>query len=195
MVLSLDYALYTYRYSIISAALDYAVCGAVLEVDTASIGLEEGFNEENGSKSEKNIRIDGQKADNAFLSIFNENLGMQTEDYIDCLETAVLTPVDNGMEYEIRIAGVKGNCKNVTSGFVTETASLEGILNNAANHMENMTLSNDAQIFINGNKKTNEFEMRPYYIAFIRNLEIDGLFIKRNADFSSLKGAKIEREG
>lgn len=189
----LDYAIYSYRYSTISSALDYAVCGAALEVDQTSTGLKEGFAESNGKFTMENVNINSQKADSAFLSILNENLGVSTQTYVKCLETALITPVVGGLDYEIRIGGVAGNCQKMISGFVAEKDQLEEVLNNAASEMENETISKDAGIFVNGNTSTNEFDDRPYYLAFIRNFEIDGLFTRKYADFSAFKGATIVR--
>ena len=48
-------------------------------------------------------------------------------------------------------------------------------------------------VYVNGNIRTNEFIKRPYYMVFIRNYPINGLFSKKTATFICFKGGKVDR--
>lgn len=80
-------------------------------------------------------------------------------------------------------------------GFVVSPDRLEEAINNAIDILWNTSnpQSDSHLIYVNGNLSTNEFKRTPYYLVFIKDYQIDGLFRKRTATFVGFAGAKLER--
>lgn len=191
LVNAVDFALYSYKRGLISKAIDYGVSAAVQEIDVAASkeGLAEGF-DENGNLSMDNIFLHETRADNAFFSTFKENAGLDRSEISTHTLIAIVNPLDAGMSYKIKFNAEK------REGIVTEPSALEGILNANVSSFWN-TADPEADkhvIYVNGNTKTTQFKKRPYYLVFIKDYEIDGLFRKRTATFVGFKGAKVERK-
>lgn len=186
-----DFALYSYRRNLISKALDNAVSAAVQEIDVerSSLGLAEGFDEQ-GNISLDNIVLNEERADNAFYSTFKHNTGLERADMEARTMTAVVAPVKEGLQYKLRSKAGEHE------GGPVEPVKLEEVLNQRINILWPSTNPEADKhiIYVNGNPRTNEFKKRPYYLVFIRDYQIDGLFRRRTATFVGFKGAKVERK-
>lgn len=186
-----DYALYSFKRNMIGKAIDYSVCAAVQEIDRtkSAEGLSRGYDEATGSILVDNIYIDEISADNAFFATFQSNTGIRRDTMKDKMLVIIMNPTSTGIEYIIK----KDTARE--QGAVTGPGEIEGIINAAISEYYNTSASeNDRQeIYVNGNPVTNEFKKRPYYMVFIRNYEIDGLFRRRTATYVGFAGAKMER--
>ncbi len=186
-----DFAVYAYKRNIISTALDYGVSAAIQEIDEvrSRAGLSEGF-DANGNMSMDNIFIHEQRADQAFYDTFRQNSGISKGTMENHIMIAVANPITSGLNYIVKrkASRIEGN--------VNGPQKLQEILNNQINSFWNSgALEADRHvIYVNGNLKTNEFEKRPYYMVFIRDYQIDGLFRRRTATFVGFKGAKVQRQ-
>lgn len=188
-----DYSIYTYKYFRISNAMNEAVCAASLCVDEASQGLEAAFDDEKGTLQLNNVKIMAEEADKIFVAMMKENSKLDFIDYKNQLITLITEVSVAGLDYSVRKAGIAGDCLINEMGTVVRPEDLEGLINR---YSQSLYLSGSmarSEIYVNENKATNKFEQRPYYMAYIKNLEIDGLFSKRSADFSAFKAAKISR--
>lgn len=185
-----DYSLYSYRKASISKALDYSVAAAIQETDINSsrVGLANGFDDTTGNINTDNIFINESVADNAFYSTFQNNCGISMATIIPYVMTVIVNPTSIGLNYIIK-APIKRS-----TGSVLNPSDLEGIINSNINNFYGTSGPDNNLIYVNGNLKTCQFNKRPYYMVFIKNFEIDGLFKKRNTTFISFKGANIERK-
>ena len=187
-----DYALYSIKRNTISKGIDYAVCAAIQEIDNteSKSGLATGYDETTGKLSVDNIILNEVSADNAFYSTLQSNTGIDRDTVQNNVLTVIANPTDTVLEYIIKTG------MDRTEGNVSSPVSLESVINNKINEYWNTSDPfNDNQIiYVNGNLKTNQFKKVPYYIVFIKNYEIDGLFRKRTATFVGFSGAKIERK-
>jgi len=187
-----DYALYSFKRNMIGKAVDYSVCAAVQEIDRARSeeGLSRGYDEATGNILVDGIYIDETPADNAFFSTFQLNTGIRRDTVKGKVLVIIVNPTSSGLEYIIK----KDTAR--TEGSITDPGQIEGIINTAISEYCNTPDSeNDKQeIYVGGNPDTNEFKKRPYYMVFIKNYEIDGLFRKRTATYVGFAGAKMERK-
>lgn len=187
-----DYALYSLKRYYISRGIDYAVCAAVQEIDDggSSTGLSEGYNETDGRILTDNIRIDELSADYAFFSTLQANTSIQRDSINDSTLIVIVNPSEGEMQYIIKKAEMRDE------GSISNPENLEGVINTKINQYFDSTDQDSDRhlIHVNGNIRTNEFKSRPYYMVFIRNYQIDGLFRKRTATFVGFSGAKIERK-
>lgn len=188
-----DYALYSFKRNMIGKAVDYSVCAAVQEIDWARSeeGLSQGYDAATGSISYDGIYIDETAADNAFFSTLQSNTGIR-RDYIESKALIVImNPISTGIEYIIKKDGARAE------GTISDPGEIEGIINAIYSESGDTSgFETDGQeIYVNGNPDTNEFKKRPYYMAFIKNYEIDGLFRRRTATYVGFAGAKMERKG
>lgn len=191
LVNSIDFAMYSHKRNIISRAVDYAVSAAVQEIDyeRSGYGLARGF-DGRGNISLNNTFLHEQRADNAFFSTFESNTGISRDYLKSSMVIAIVNPVDTGVDYII-----KTNTGRYT-GITEDPAMLEQLLNDRINEYW-ATEDPEADkhiIFVNGNPSVTGFKKRPYYIVFIRDYRIDGLFRRRTATFVGFKGAKVERK-
>ena len=186
-----DYALYSIKRNTISKGIDYAVCAAIQEIDNteSESGLATGYDETTGKLSVDNIVINEARADSAFYSTLQSNTGITRAIVESSVLVVLANPTNTTLEYIIK----KGTERE--EGSVPSPASLETAINNKINeYWDAPAPSSDRQIiYVNGNVKTNQFKKVPYYIVFIKDYEIDGLFRKRAATFIGFAGAKIER--
>lgn len=186
-----DYALYSHKRSNISKGIDYAVCAAIQEVDCleSESGLAAGYDETTGRVLITDIALNEARADNAFFSTFEANTGISGERIRESILITIVCPTDTGINYIIK----KGTQR--AEGSAESPQQLESIINNRINEYWNLSdpLSDRHIIFVNGNMNTNEFKAAPYYIVFMKDYQIDGLFRKRTATFVGFAGAKIER--
>lgn len=186
-----DYALYSIKRNTISKGIDYAVCAAIQEIDNteSESGLATGYDETTGQLSVDNITLNEARADNAFFSTLQSNTGIIRAAVESNVLVVLANPTDMALDYIIK--------KDVerTEGSISSPYGLEALINNKINeYWDASDPSTDRQIiYINGNLKTNQFKKVPYYIVFIKDYEIDGLFRKRTATFVGFAGAKIER--
>lgn len=187
-----DYALYSFKRNMIGKAINYSVCAAVQEIDRtrSEEGLSQGYDEATGNILLDDIYIDEASADNAFYSTLQLNTGILRDTVEEKVLVIIVNPTSLALEYIVK----KDTAR--IEGSVTDTAQIEGIINAAISKYCNTSdTENDLQkIYVNGNPETNEFKKRPYYMVFIKNYEIDGLFRKRTATYVGFAGAKVERK-
>lgn len=186
-----DYALYSTKRNIISDGIDYAVCAAIQEIDRTESedGLASGFNETTGKMLVEGIVLNEASSDNAFFSTLQINTGISRKTISSNTMIVTVSPNAAGMDYIIR----KGQQR--LEGSVTSPDQLEPAINNAVKQFWGGTdpEQDNHIIYVNGNLKTNQFKKVPYYMVFVKDYQIDGLFKKRTATFVGLAGAKIER--
>lgn len=184
-----DYSLYSYKKKCIASAIDFSVSAAVQEnnVELSRKGYAAGIDEATGKPSTDNITIEKDIAERAFFSTLEANVGIKRADVIADTMIIIINPTSTSMNYIIN-----NDTKDI-SGSVTEPSSLESIINTNSIQFWNSSLPDSELVYVNGNPKTNEFNKKPYYMVFIKNFEIDGLFKKRVATFISFKGSNIER--
>lgn len=186
-----DYALYSHKRSNISKGIDYAVCAAIQEIDLSESesGLAYGYNEATGQVLSSDITLNEVRSDNAFFSTFEANTGISGESVKDSVLIAMVNPTEAGINYIIK----KGMHR--VEGSAASPEDLESIINARINvYWDQFDSFSDRHIiFVNGNLKTNNFKKTPYYIVFVKDYQIDGLFRKRTATFVGFAGAKIER--
>ena len=187
-----DYALYSIKRNTISKGIDYAVCAAIQEIDNTDneSGLATGYDETTGKLSVDNIILNEARADNAFYSTLQSNTGISRAAVESDVLLVLANPTDTALDYIIK--------KDVEreEGSVSSPDNLENVINTKINeYWDASGPSSDRQIiYVNGNLRTNQFKKVPYYIVFIKDYEIDGLFSKRTATFVGFAGAKIERK-
>jgi hypothetical protein len=186
-----DYALYSSKRNLIARGIDHSVCAAIQEIDiTASLeGLSEGYDTSTGVASSDNILLNEQYAENAFFSTLRSNTDIMKNDISDNTLIVFVCPIKSGISYVIK----KGPER--MEGFVSSPGMLETAINNSVEILWNENEENPDEhiIYVNGNPSTNEFKKVPYFLVFIKNHEISGLFRKRTATFVGFAGAKLER--
>lgn len=185
-----DYSLYSYKKKCIAGAIDFSVSAAVQEnnIELSRYGYSIGMDESAGTLSTDNIFIDENSAENAFFSTLELNAGIKKSEVISNTMIIIVNPVTGSANYIIKNAA-----KRIT-GSVSEPAGLEAVINTNTAQFWDAGQPDKEIVYVNGNPKTNEFKKRPYYMVFIKNYEIDGLFKKRLATFIAFKGANIERK-
>lgn len=186
-----DYALYSSKRNLIARGIDHSVCAAIQEVDLSlsRIGLSEGFEPETGKILVNDIRLDEENAENAFFGTLAANAGASVNNIASNTIVAYVWPTTAGIRYLIK----KENERH--EGFVSSPDRLEEAINNAISILwgtNNYQFDNHL-IYVNDNPSTNEFKRTPYFIVFIKDYQIDGLFRKRTATFVGFAGAKLER--
>ncbi len=186
-----DYALYSSKRNLIARGIDHSVCAAIQEVDLdlSRIGLSEGFDPETGKILVNDIRLNEETAENAFFSTLAANTSVNRTDINANILIAYVWPSTAGINYLIK----KENDRH--EGFVVSPDRLEETINNAIDIMWDRSnpQSDSHLIYVNGNPSTNEFKRTPYFLVFIKDYQIDGLFSKRTATFVGFAGAKLER--
>lgn len=186
-----DYALYSTRRNLIARGIDYAVCAAIQEIDVpeSTEGLSEGFDLQTGKVLTDNIMLNENTADSAFFETLEANTGIIRSDIAMDTLIAYICPSDTGINYTI-----KKDSQRV-EGFATSPDKLEAAINNTINVFWDTSISESDShtIYVNGNPSTNEFKKVPYFLVFIKNHQINGLFRKRTATFVGFAGAKLER--
>ena len=186
-----DYALYSTKRNLIARGIDYSVCAAIQEIDIPSsrTGLAEGYDPDTGKILVNDIRLNEQYAENAFFGTLTENVGVKRNEIEANTLMVYVWPSSSGINYLIK----KENKKY--EGFVSSPDKLEEAINNAIGVLWNTsdTESDKHIIYVNGNPSTNEFKKVPYFLVFIKNHQINGLFRKRTATFVGFAGAKLER--
>ena len=186
-----DYALYSSKRNLIARGIDHSVCAAIQEMDLSlsKIGLSEGFDPETGRILVNDIRLDEETAENAFFSTLTANAGLSRNDVGSNTLIAYVWPTAAGISYLIK----KGSARH--EGFVSSPDKLEEAINNAISILwdTNNSQSDSHLIYVNGNPSTNEFKRTPYFLVFVKDYQIDGLFRKRTATFVGFAGAKLER--
>lgn len=186
-----DYALYSTRRNLIARGIDYAVCAAIQEIDmpASTEGLSEGFDPQTGKVLSDNIMLNESTADSAFFETLEANTGIKRSDIAMDTLIARICPSDTGINYIIWKDSQR------IEGFATSPDKLEETINNAINVFWDISIpeSDRHTIFVNGNPSTNEFKKVPYFLVFIKDHQINGLFRKRTATFVGFAGAKLER--
>ena len=188
---SVDFALYSYKRSRISKAIDYGVSAAVQEIDQEKSrdGLAEGF-DAHGNISLERVYLHEERADNAFFSTFKNNTGIDRSQIQSRILVALVHPTNLGLDCKIKWGT---ESKEETVRVPTE---VEGLLNTRINEFWNPAdpEADRHLIYVNGNFKTNPFGKKPYYLVFLKDYPIEGLFRKRTATFVGFKGAKVDRK-
>ncbi len=184
-----DYSLYSYKKKAIASAIDFSVSAAVQEnnVELSRKGYAAGIDESTGKLSTNDIIIDETTSKTAFFSTLEANAGIKVSNVISNTMIIIVNPTSISMNYII-----SNDTKNI-SGSTSEPDELQSIINTSSIQFWDSALPDNELIYVNGNPKTNEFKKKPYYMVFIKNFQIDGLFKKRLATFISFKGANIER--
>lgn len=186
-----DYALYSTKRNLIARGIDYSVCAAIQEVDLyiSRNGLSEGFDPESGKILVNDIRLNEQTAENAFWGTLAANTGVSIDDIGPNTLITYVWPTTAGISYLMK----KETERN--EGFVGSPNRLEQAINNAISTLWSAESpeSDSHVIYVNGNPSTNEFKRMPYFLVFIKDYQIDGLFRKRTATFVGFAGAKLER--
>ncbi len=191
-ILSADYALYSYKTKIIAKSIDNAVLGAIQEIDYSD--RSKGFNNEfiNEGYTDYKIKFNIESADDVFWNLFESNCGLKKENVEKYLIRAVIEPIREPMlQYVISFHG-----KEDATGTFTDPNYIETITNYEISSLLNEGYEgkrNDV-IYVNSNPKTNKFERRPYYLVFIRDIQINGLILKRYATFVGLAASKVTRK-
>jgi hypothetical protein len=184
-----DYSILTYKRNAISKAMDYAINAAVqeLNINQSIMGLADGFAEATGNRSVDGVKIDIDRAQNTFLTVFYENYNSSDFSIDAKLLLCATHTIEQNLKYVIKAGNVQ-----ITEGSVETPELLENRINHAINNYR--TNSEDAsQVYINGNEKTNILENGVYLFAFIKDIKIQGLYSQRTTSLSSFAGAKIER--
>lgn len=186
-----DYALYSIKRNIISHGIDYAVCAAIQEIDRTESedGLASGFDETTGKMLVDDIVLNQARSDNAFFSTLQMNTGIDRETISSNTMIVTVSPEAEGIDYIIRKEQQRAE------GSIASPEQLEPVINNAVEQFWNGAdpEQDNNIIYVNGNLKTNQFKKAPYYLVFIKDYQINGLFKKRTATFVGFAGAKIER--
>lgn len=186
-----DYALYSAKRNMISRGIDYAVCAAIQEIDSIQSvdGLASGFDEITGKPLVDGIILNETQSDNAFFSTLQVNTGIIEESINGNALIITVMPTVAGLEYLVR----KGQQR--LEGSVASPVQLETVINHSIEQFwEGTNPEHDSHIiYVNGNIRTNQFKKVPYYMVFIKDYQINGLFRKRTATFVGFAGAKIER--
>lgn len=184
-----DYSILTYKRNTISKAMDYAVNAAVqeLNINQSIMGLADGFAEDTGNRSLDGVKIDIDKAQKAFLSIFYIN--SNSSDF--CIDEKLLLCATHTIEQNMKYIIKAGNGQ-INEGNLENPDLLESRINQAINQY--WTHSKDTSlVYINGNEKTNDIQKGVYLFAFIKDIRIKGLYSQRTTSLSSFAGARVER--
>lgn len=184
-----DYSIYTYKRNAISKAIDYAVTAAVQDIDITKSqdALADGFDESTGKRLTEGIEIDINKAEQTFISVFNSNCNQGKAEFSSNLLICATSVLDNKLSYKI---------KTIPSGIFTGTVDTPSLIEDRLNEAINSCWpdSDDTgRVFVNGNPKTNMIENGTYLFAFIKDIEITGIFTERKLTLSSFAGAKLDR--
>lgn len=192
-----DHALYSYKRVMIAKGIDYAVGAAIQEIDVAASaeGLAGTFDEETGMLTMDNIVLNEVIADNAFYSTLKSNTGIERNIISDKVMIVIVNPYKDDTGTGVRYIIKKGSAR--ATGSITDPSGLEEVINNYINTWwpTSDPLSDKHIIYVNSNSKANEFERKPYYLVFVKDYEIDGLYKNRKATFVGFKGAGIDRGG
>lgn len=190
-ITAVDYGLYSMKYKILGRGIDYAACSAVMEIDIARSreGLSDGYYEQSGAIAVDGIYIDGEKANNIFFATLSANTGIKESELRKHILTVVVSPLNDALE-----------CTFYKEEYSEKvTVDRPEMIEQAVNSMLCRLYPDEGPgadrkiIFVNGNVKTNEFKKRPYFIAFTRGYDINGLFRNRKADFACFADARVER--
>jgi len=182
----IDLSIYSYKKRVIASTIDYAVSAAIQEIDIekSRAGLSKAFSKE-GQVSMIGIFLNEEKADRAFTSTIMGNVGIDIESINEDLIRLAASPLEYGIYYSIK------DKNGLETGNADSMDRIENILND---RMGGLGDKGDTHtVYVNGNIATNSLEQRPYYMVFIRDYEIDGLFSNRKATFVCFKAAKIYR--
>lgn len=182
----IDLSVYSYKKRLIASAIDYAVSAAVQEIDVerSKTGLSRAFFND-GQVNMTGIFLDEGKADKAFSSTIMKNVGIDIEGINGKMIRVIASPVGDGAYYSIK------DKNSLVTGNSESMEKIEDILNA---RMESLGHGEDSHtVYVNGNSATNSFEKRPYYMVFIRDYQIDGLFSNRKATFICFKSARVYR--
>jgi len=182
----IDISMYSYKKRVIAAGIDYGVSAAIQEIDAEQSreGLSKAFTSD-GKTSLKGVYLDEGKADRAFASTVTGNLGISMDEISSKMVRVIATPLTDSVYY---------NIKDKSGQVSGSTVNMENIQNILNTRMGDINVGADTHtVYVNGNPATNSFEERPYYMVFIRDYEIDGLFTNRKATFVCFKGAKVYR--
>lgn len=185
-----DYSILTYKRNSISKAMDYAINAAVQEINIneSKAGLAGGFSEITGSRSIDGVKIDIDRAQKTFLTVFNKNCNLNDFSIENNLLLCTTHSINKKLEYIIKCKD-----KKIDEGELEDSEFLENRINEAINQY--WSNSDDGSlIYINGNEKTNIIKNGTYLFAFIKNIKIKGLYSQRITSLSSFAGAKIERQ-
>lgn len=182
----IDVSLYSYKKRIIAAGIDYGVSAAIQEInmERSREGLSKAFSED-GKTSLRGVYLDEAKADKAFASTVSENLDVSTAEIENKMVRIIATPLSGSIYYSIM------DKNGQTTGNLPAMDDIQNLLNTRMGSLGSEV--DKHTVYVNGNPSTNAFEERPYYMVFIRDYEIDGLFSNRKATFICFKGAKIFR--
>jgi len=187
-----DYALYSTRRNLIARGIDHSVCAAIQEIDIPSskTGLSEGYDPDTGKILVNDIHLNEQYAESAFYETLQANAGVKRTDIESNTLIVYIWPSTGGVNYLIKKESERHE------GFVSSPDRLEAAINNAIGVLWDASDpgSDRHVIYVNGNPATNEFKKVPYFLVFIKNHEIDGLFRRRSATFVGFAGARIRRQ-
>lgn len=187
-----DYALYSNKRNLIARGIDHSVCSAIQEVDLnlSRIGLSEGFDPETGRILINDIHLNEESAENAFFETLKANTGVERNNIESNTLIVYVWPSTGGINYLIKKESER------QEGFVSSPDRLEVAINNSIGLLwdTNNTDTDSHVIYVNDNPATNRFKEVPYFLVFIKNYEIDGLFRRRTATFVGFAGAKISRQ-
>lgn len=185
-----DYALFSYKRNIVGKGIDYGVCAAIQEIDVnESVGLSNEMMSQ-GCENIEDININEVKADSVFFSTFELNTGVKKEVICNNLLSVIVNPKQLAIDYIIK----KGSFRSC--GSVFNPSELEQVINAKITEYfdDNYDGYDTHVIYVNGNSNTNDFKKRPYYMVFIKNYQINGLFNKRSVTFIGFSASKIERK-
>ena len=184
-----DYSLFTYKRNAITKAMDYAVTAAVQQINKnqSVVGVANGFTEDTGKKLLEGVEIDVDMANRTFLNVFYANYKSYNLRINDNLLICATARRGEKLKYVI-----KSGTELILEGELENSLLVEGRINQAITQYWPSTEDN-AQVYINGNLKTNMIENGTYLFAFINNIKITGLYSERQLNLSSFAGAKLER--
>ena len=184
-----DYSLFTYKRNAISKAMDYAVTAAVQQVNKnqSVVGVANGFTEDTGKKLLDGVEIEVDMANRTFLNVFYANYKL---DNLSINDNLLICATSRGRE-KLKYA-IKAGTGPIFEGELDDSLLVEGRINQAITQYW-PSAEDNAQVYINGNLKTNMIENGTYLFAFINNIKIAGLYSERQINLSSFGGAKLER--
>lgn len=193
MVHIVNYSVYSYKCMLIGRAIDYAVCAAVQEIDDdmSLQGISKGFDENTGEVKVSNIFFDYDRAEQAFYSIFTSNSGIKKNVVEKNITFVITCPIIDEIGKQCIKYAIK-RADTVIEGVLFETGKIEDTINAQIMYGD---VDKTRTIFVGGNPNTNEFSMKPYYMAIIKNFEITGVLFNRKVTYIGFKAGRVNRRG
>lgn len=189
----LNYSVFSYSTMLVGRALDYAVCAAVQEIDIplSMQGISDAFDESSGMLRTGNMFFDNTKAEKVFYRVLKDNSGLEQEGLEQSLTLVSTCPmIDIYGELAIKYFIKREN--SIVEGVLYNVDELESTINDELRYG---SIDKARLISVNGNPKTNEFSIRPYYIAIVKDFEVKGVISPQKVTYVAFRAGRINRRG